>query len=758
MTGKSVFVSDMDVSESMLYGIVVYSQHAHAMIKSFNIEKAKVVEGVKAILSYKDIPGKNQIGPVVEDEPCLAENEVLFRGQALFLIAATSEAKAREAEKLIEIDYELLEPVLDLETSVAKGNLLAIPRKIETGDVEKTLRSSENILEGIFESGAQEHFYLETQSCLCIPGEGSEMNVYSSTQHPSETQAIVSGVLGITNNFVKVEVKRLGGAFGGKETQANHYAAWAALLADATSKPVLINLSRDDDQIMTGKRHPFSSNYKVGFDNDGKIFALDLELNANAGYSTDLSLAIMSRAMFHVDNSYFIPNIRVIGRLWKTNLPSNTAFRGFGGPQGIAVIENIIDRVARYLKKDPIEVRNKNLYGEETNNITHYGEIVERNRLPLIYSKIIKSSNYFSRRKEINTFNKSNEFYKKGLALAPVKFGISFTTAFLNQAGALVNIYKDGTVIVNHGGVEMGQGLQLKMKRIAALELGISERLIQISATDTSKVPNTSPTAASSGSDLNGMAVRNAVYKLKSRLSEIAAEYFNSQKIKSPTLAADIMFENDMVFDRNNSKRIIRFSELIPVAYKNRISLSATGFYKTPDIYFDAEKGKGHPFHYFAFGMAVSEVILDVLTGSHKILRTDIVHDAGDSIDEDVDRGQIEGGFVQGVGWCTTEDVKWDEKGNILNYSPDTYKIPGVRDIPQDFRVEILKNIPNPNVIRKSKAIGEPPFMLGLSVWLAIKDAISAVGEHKHEPELKIPATNDVILKSIEGIKNNLKI
>ncbi len=758
VSGRSLFVNDIAVNESLLHGRVVYSPHAHARIKSFNVEKARSVEGVFAVLCYRDIPGKNQMGPVIPDEPCLAEEKVFFVGQAIFLIAADTEENARKAEKLIEIEYEILDSILDLRAAISHGDMIAEPRKIECGDVEKSFRSPANLIDGYFESGAQEHFYLETQSSLCIPGEGDEMNVYSSTQHPSETQAIVADVLGITNNHVTVEVKRLGGAFGGKETQANHYAAWAALLAMSTAKAVRIHLSRDDDQIMTGKRHPVLTNYKAAFDDDGKIQALDVELNANAGYATDLSLAILSRTMFHVDNSYYIPNMRVIGRAWKTNLPSNTAFRGFGAPQGIAVIENIVDRIARCLKKDPLEIRYINFYGEEDNNITHYGKIIERNRLPLIYKQIIKSSDYFDRRKEISAFNAAHEFYKKGIALTPVKFGVSFTTAFLNQAGALVNIYKDGTVIVNHGGVEMGQGLNAKIKRIAAAELGIGREYIKISATDTSKVPNTSPTAASTGSDLNGMAVKNAMYKLKSRLSEIAAEIFNSQNLKTPTLATDIFFKDNKVYDSKNTKRLIDFSELIPRAYKNRISLSATGFYKTPDIHYDITEGKGNPFHYFAFGMAVSEVILDLLTGSHTILRTDIVHDAGDSIDESIDKGQIAGGFVQGVGWCTTEEIKWDEKGNLLNYSPDTYKIPGVRDIPKEFRIDLLENVPNPNVIRKSKAIGEPPFMHGLSVWLAIKDAISAIGDHEIEPGFSIPATNEVILKSIEEIKNNLKM
>jgi xanthine dehydrogenase large subunit len=665
---------------------------------------------------------------------------------------------AREAEKLIEVEYEELKAITNLRDAISHGEMIADPKKIECGDADKAFLSSDNIIEDIFESGAQEHFYLETQSCLCIPGEGDEMNVLSSTQHPSETQTIVSEILGISNNQVKVEVKRLGGAFGGKETQANHFAAWCALLAKKTGRPVKIVLMRDDDQIMTGKRHPFLSKYKVGFDNEGKINALEIELNCDAGASTDLSLAILSRAMFHVDNSYFIPNMKVTGKAWKTNLPSNTAFRGFGAPQGIAVIENIVDSIARKLNKDPYDVRMINYYGTENNNITHYGEVVERNRLPVLIEQISLSSDYKDRRQKIKEFNDSNDYYKKGIALTPVKFGISFTSAFLNQAGALVNIYKDGTVLVNHGGVDMGQGLHAKIRKIASAEFGIDEALIRVSATDTSKVPNTSATAASSGTDLNGMAVKNAISKLKIRLSEIAADSFNKDETKNPTLATDIIFKDNKVTDIRNKKRRIDFEGLISLAYRERISLSATGFYRTPDIYFDQEKGKGRPFHYFAFGVSVSEVMVDILTGDHKIIRTDILHDSGDSIDEEIDKGQITGAFVQGLGWCTNEEIKHDDKGKLLSYSPDTYKIPGVRDIPDDFRVELMKNVPNPNVIRKSKAIGEPPFMHAFSVWLAIKDAVAAVGNNKIEPEYSIPATKEVILMSVEDIKKNLKI
>ncbi|MEZ5195795.1 MAG: xanthine dehydrogenase molybdopterin binding subunit [Bacteroidales bacterium] len=659
-------------------------------------------------------------------------------------------AIAREAAKTIEIAYEPLDAIIDLETAIQKNNRLHPPRKIECGDIKDAFKNADHILDGTLNVGGQEHWYLETQSCLAIPGEGKEIKLISSTQHPSETQAIVAEVLGIQKNEVEVEVRRMGGAFGGKETQANYYAAWSALLANATGRPVKIHLTRDEDQITTGKRHPAFAKYNVGFSREGKVTALDIDLNLDAGSSSDLTMAILERAMFHVDNSYFIPNLRVIGNTWKTNKPSNTAFRGFGGPQGMAVIENITDRIARYLKKDTLEIRKLNFYGAETNNITHYQQMVENNRLPLIFKQLVKSSDYGERRSRINEFNQFNIFTKKGMALTPVKFGISFTTAFLNQAGALVNIYKDGTVLVNHGGTEMGQGLHTKIAKITSDELGISYEFIKVTATNTSKVPNTSATAASSGSDLNGMAVKNAIDKLKKRLAEVALKNWQM----SSDFINEIVFENNEVYVGNQPELYLSFSDLINLVYLERTSLSATGFYKTPDIHFNKEKGSGKPFHYFAFGMAVTEVEVDTLTGFAKVLRTDILHDVGKSINEGIDIGQIEGGFVQGLGWVTTEDLKYDEKGNLLNHSPDTYKIPTINDIPEDFRVDILKNAPNPNTIRQSKAVGEPPFMLALSVWLAIKDAISAVGDHQFEPEFSLPATNEVILDSIEKIRN----
>jgi xanthine dehydrogenase large subunit len=757
VSGESVYIDDMLVNDQLLIGRVVYSKHAHAKIKSIDLSKAKELKGVHAVLCYKDIPGINQMGPVIHDEVCLAENEVVCVGQAIVLIATESNDIAIAAEKLITIDYEPLEAILDIRTAIEKNTLLGPVRTMQRGDAEGELKKAVHVLRGELETGAQEHWYLETQTCLCIPGENNEITAYSSTQHPSETQAIISEVLGIPKNEIVVEIRRMGGAFGGKETQANWTAAWVALLCNATKRPVKIRLFRDDDQIMTGKRHPYLFSYEIGFESTGKITALKVEQNANGGCATDLSLAILERAMLHADGSYYIPNMLVTGKAYRTNLPSNTAFRGFGGPQGAAVMEAIIDRIARFLKMDAADVRKINFYGIDTDNVTHYGQTVELNRLHTMYDQLMLSSDYKNRRKAITEFNSKNEFYKKGLAITPVKFGISFTTTFLNQAGALVNIYKDGTVLVNHGGTEMGQGLNTKITQIAAAELGISVSKIKVNATNTSKVPNTSATAASAGTDLNGMAVKNAIDKLKKRIAEVMAIEFSKKRPEKQSLPENIVFENDYIYDKLIPYYKMPFADAMPLIHFNQVSLSATGFYRTPNVGWDKVTGWGKPFNYFAFGMCVSEVIVDTLTGFHKNLRTDILHDVGDSINPGLDIGQVEGGYIQGVGWCTTEEVKWNEKGHLLNHSPDTYKIPSVQDIPEDFRTELLQNAPNPNAIRKSKAVAEPPFMLAFATWLAIKDAISSVANHEHEPQFKLPATNELILLSIEDLKKRMK-
>lgn len=757
VTGEAVYVDDIPVSDRLLTGRVVYSPHARAKIKSYNLTDARRVPGVHAILCAKDIPGVNQMGPVVKDEPCLADGEVMFVGQALFLIAAETNEQCIEAERLIDVEYKPLEPVLDIETAIQKGELLGPPRTIESGNIIEGLKTAPHIIKGKMKTGAQEHWYLESQVALCIPGEEDEMMVYSSTQHPSETQALVADVLGVGRNQVDVEVRRMGGAFGGKETQANHTACWTALLAKATGRPVKIRLFRDDDMIMTGKRHRYLIKYEAGFDDDGKITAVDFELNSDGGAAVDLSFAILQRAMLHADNAYFIPNFKVTGKVWKTNLPPNTAMRGFGGPQGMAGIETVIDRVARYLKKDAAEIRYKNFYGMDSDNVTHYGEVVENNRLFTIYEQLMKSSEYKRRRKEIDEFNTLHEFQKKGMAITPVKFGISFTTTFLNQAGALVNVYQDGTILVNHGGTEMGQGLHTKIQNIAGVEFGVSVDKVKVNATNTSKVPNTVATAASTGSDLNGMAVKNAIDKLKRRISETIIGIFNSKENGVPSEPDDIQFENDVIFDLKHPDRKIPFADAMPLMFLNRVSLSATGYYRTPDIGWDTKEGKGKPFFYYAFGMAVTEVLVDILTGGHTVLRTDILHDVGDSLNTRMDIGQVEGGFIQGLGWVTTEEVKWDDKGHLLSHSPDTYKIPSVQDIPKDFRTSLLRSAPNlVGTIRRSKAVAEPPFMLALSAWLAIKDAISAVGNHEVEPEFSLPATNEVILLSVDRLRKRL--
>ncbi|MBE0663895.1 MAG: xanthine dehydrogenase molybdopterin binding subunit [Bacteroidales bacterium] len=750
VTGEAVYAGDIHLGEEMLVGRVVYSPHAHAEILDYDLSEALKVKGVWDILDYKRIPGQNELNPLAHDEPCLAEGKVNCIGQAVFLIAAENELAAAEAEKKIKINYKPLPAILNIDDAIAANNMLAPSRKIETGDPEKALNESKHVLAGSLKTGAQEHWYLETQAVVCIPCENREMTVHASSQNPTETQLVVAEVLGLQANEVVCEVKRMGGGFGGKETQGNHVAAWASLLAHHTRRPVQMVLFRDDDQKITGKRHRFQSNYNIGFDDEGLITSYIVEMHADAGIARDLSLAILERALFHAENAYYIPNMRTTGTMWKTNLPSNTAFRGFGGPQGMAVIENAIDRIARYLNKDAAEIRFRNFYGMTDRNTTHYNQPVPNNRLYMLWDRLVISSDYFERRRKINEFNRENEFIKKGLALTPVKFGISFTTSFLNQAGALVMIYKDGTVLVNHGGTEMGQGLHTKIWQIAASEFGLPPEKIKVNATNTSKVPNTSPTAASSGTDLNGMAVKNAIDILKKRLEPCAKKMLSNQFGSEPE---ELVYKEGYVADQAFPDRRLPFEKLVQQAHLDQISLSTTGYYRTPDIFFDREKGKGVPFHYFAYGMAVSEVQVDVLTGGVKLLRTDILHDVGDSINEGIDLGQVTGGFIQGVGWCTTEVVKWNKDGHLLNHSPDTYKIPSIGDMPEIFNIELLKDAPNPSVIKKSKAVGEPPLMLAFSVWLAIKDAISAVADHRFEPDFELPANNEIVLLSIEKLK-----
>jgi len=755
--GTTIYIDDMPAQTGELQAWLVTSPVAKGKIKSIDTSEAQMIPGVRCIITAKDIPGDNQMGPVFHDEPCLAEGQVQCIGQAIALIAADTFEIAHHAASLVKLDIETETPILSIDEAIQHNSRLQPERRIERGDPDGILHTCKHVLHGQFHSGGQEHWYLETQICLAVPGENDEMTCYSGTQHPSETQAIVAEVLGIGRNQVVVETRRLGGAFGGKETQANHLAAWASLLAAKTKKPVRLRFTRDMDQSITGKRHRFQSDWKIGFNDDGLIQSYTVIFNADAGYASDLTMAILERAMLHAENAYYIPNIRIIGNTWKTNLPSNVAFRGFGQPQGLAVIENAIDMMARFLNKEPDEIRKINFYGIHDRNTAPYGATIKENRLALIHEKIIQSSDYFSRKQKVDEFNSCNRDVKRGIALIPVKFGISFTTAFLNQAGALVHIYADGTVQVNHGGIEMGQGLNLKMLQVAAAELGVSLERIKITPTNTSKVPNTSATAASSGSDLNGMAIKNAMDQLKTRIKavapEVLEELFPGKKVQSD----NIVIENDFIFDNTQKEVCCRFEEFCSKAYLKQTHLSAAGYYRTPDIWFDRPKGVGKPFHYYTYGMAVSEVEVNLLTGRVKLLRADLAEDAGDSINPMIDKGQVVGGFVQGLGWVTTEDLKWNKDGKLLNASPDTYKIPTISDVPVELNVELLENAYNDNTIRGSKAVGEPPFPMAVSVWLAVKYAIASIKNHTKEPILSIPATNEEVVLAVQKLNATIE-
>ncbi|MDQ3439498.1 MAG: molybdopterin-dependent oxidoreductase, partial [Planctomycetota bacterium] len=620
-----------------------------------------------------------------------------------------------------------------------------VERKIGRGDVDATFAGAKHVIDGVLEIGGQEHFYLESQVAIVIPGEQGQMTVHSSTQHPSEVQMMVAEVLGVPFNRVTCIAKRMGGAFGGKETQAAQPAMMAAIVAAKTGRPARIVYNKDDDMRTTGKRHPFKSWYTVGFDDDGMIVALDLKLFSNGGCSTDLSFAVLERSMLHSDNAYYLSNVRITGRVCKTNLPSNTAFRGFGGPQGVVNIENVIEEIALSLGVDALEVRRRNCYGTHERNCTPYGQLVRNNTLPRIFEKLSADASYAGRRKEIESFNAASKTHLRGLSMTPVKFGISFTKKTLNQANALVNIYTDGTVIVCTGATEMGQGVHTRVRQIVADELGISYDAVIVGATSTDKNHNTSPTAASSGTDLNGAAAQDACRKLRARLAEFAA-----RELADPSAGMDfsrehVQFVDGIVFDARDPSRRMRFVELICRAYIERINLGERGFYATPGVDFNRETGKGHPFLYFTNGAACSEVLIDRFTGEMRVTRVDLLMDAGQCINPGIDRGQVVGGFVQGMGWVTTEELKYSDTGVLLSYSPTTYKIPAITDMPNVFNITFLDNPDNAVSLYRSKALGEPPLLLGISVWAAVKHALSFVGG-RQSPKLDLPASIEQIL------------
>ncbi|GLQ74149.1 xanthine dehydrogenase molybdopterin binding subunit [Vibrio penaeicida] len=754
VTGEAKYIDDKLEFPNQLHTYALLSPHAHANILSIDLSPCYEFEGVAIAITSQDIPGNLDIGAILPGDPLLADGKVEYVGQPVIAVAANDLEVARKAAHAAVIEYEILPAVLDVEEALEKKLFVTDTHQQKRGDSKTAIAHSKHVLEGSLHVGGQEHFYLETQIATVMPTEDGGMIVHSSTQNPTEIQKLVAGVLGIPMHKVLIDVRRMGGGFGGKETQSSYPACMASVIAKLTNRPTKMRLFRTEDMMMTGKRHPFYNQYKVGFDDQGTITGIEIDVAGNCGYSPDLSSSIVDRAMFHSDNAYYLGEATVTGYRCKTNTASNTAFRGFGGPQGMMTIEHIMDDIAAYLNKDALEVRQANYYGKRERNVTHYFQTVEDSDfMPEITEQLIDTSDYYQRREEINEFNKQSPILKKGLAITPVKFGISFTASFLNQAGALIHIYTDGSIHLNHGGTEMGQGLNTKVAQIVAEEFQVDISRIQITATNTEKVPNTSPTAASSGTDLNGKAAQNAARHIKVRLVNFASEHFK-------VAPEDVQFKNGII---QAGKTLIEFDEFIQLAYFNQVSLSSTGFYRTPKIYYDHEKAKGRPFYYFAYGASCSEVIVDTLTGEYKILRADLLHDVGASLNPAIDIGQVEGAFVQGAGWLTTEELVWNDEGRLTTNGPASYKIPAVADMPIDFRTHLLQNRQNPeDTVFHSKAVGEPPFMLAMSVWSALKDAIRYVivendVSENVRPHLDTPATPERVLMAIEKVRESAK-
>ena len=747
VTGRALYVDDTAQRRPMLEVWPVMAPHARAKITRRDATQARACAGIAAVLLAEDIPGENNVGPVRPDEPMLATDEIQFHGQIVAIVVGDSIRACRAAAALVEVDYVPLPPLLGVRAAMAAGSFHAPPHELVRGDVTAALAAAPHTLEGEFEFGGQEHFYLETQAAWAEAGEDGTMLVHSSTQHSSEIQNIVAEVLHVARHKVVVQSPRMGGGFGGKETQGNGPAAIVALAALKTGRPVRWQLDRDVDMTLTGKRHPFWAKFKVGYDGEGRLLGSQVELVSDGGWSMDLSQAICDRALFHLDNAYFIPAVRFTGRIAKTNVTSHTAFRGFGGPQGMLVVEEIVARVAGRLGLAPEVVRARNFYhGAGETNTTHYREDLGINRIQDVWNRVLTEAGFAERRRAIAAWNAQSGRVKRGLAVTPVKFGISFTLTRYNQAGALVLIYPDGSVQVNHGGTEMGQGLNAKMLGVAMRELGVSAEKIRLMPTSTDKVPNTSPTAASSGADLNGAAVRNACEILRERLRPVAAQLLGADE----TETRELDFAGDAVTVRGEPVRGVAFAAVCQRAYLERVSLSTTGFYKTPGIHWDWAKAAGRPFHYFSYGASVSEVEVDGYTGMHRVRRVDIVHDVGDSLNSGIDRGQIEGGFVQGMGWLTREELKWDAKGRLLTHSASTYQIPAFSDAPVEMNVTLLPMAAQPNTIHGSKAVGEPPLMLAFSVREAIRDAVAHFGAPGGEVLLASPATGEAIFAAVQ--------
>ncbi|MGE5150139.1 MAG: xanthine dehydrogenase molybdopterin binding subunit [Rhodospirillaceae bacterium] len=745
VTGQALYIDDMPEPAGTLHAALVLSPIAHGRLKEVEVPE---MPGVVAVLDAKNIPGKNDVAPVGTDEPLFATDHVFYAGQPLAMVVATTLDAARHAADRATIEIDAEPAILDIEAALVAKAYVQAPQTLLRGDPDVAMRSASHTLSAEFTVGGQEHFYLEGQIAFALPGEDGDIVVHTSTQHPTEVQHICARLLGCDFNRVTAVVRRLGGGFGGKESNASWVAGAAALAANHTGQPVKLRVPREVDMIATGKRHPFLYRYTVGFDGEGRVLALDAMLAADAGWSLDLTPGVVARALTHTDNAYWIPHFRAVGYACRTHKQSNTAFRGFGGPQGVVVMEDALDRIAHRLGRDPVEVRALNFYNAEGDE-TPFGQKVEGNLLPRVWAEARHEADWTRRRAEIDAFNKTSPVLKRGLGLFPLKFGISFNIPHMNQAGALVHVYSDGSIRLNHGGTEMGQGLFIKVAQVVAEVFKVDIDRIRPSATSTAEVPNTSPTAASTGSDLNGWAAFAAADTIKKRMIVFAAQHFGVSD-------SEIEFaDNTVRIAKPGSNQVVSFNELTKLCYLGRVSLSSTGYYKTPKIHWDGAAMKGRPFFYFSFGAAAAEVAIDTLTGESRVLRADLVQDCGTSLNPAIDLGQIEGAFVQGQGWLTCEELWWDKEGRLRTVGPSTYKIPGSRDTPAIFNVKMLDNAPNTEAtIFRSKAVGEPPLMLATAVWNALKDAIATTGNGKTAVRLDAPATPERILAAIAKLRN----
>lgn len=743
VTGQAHYGDDLPLPAGALHVALGQSAVAHGRILSLDLSAVAAAPGVVAVLTAADVPGENNYGAVKKDDPIFTPELVEHVGQPIFGVVSLSEEAARKAVLLARVEYEELPAILDIREALAQESFVLPTVRMARGDPDAALAAAPHRISGRFAVGGQEHFYLEGQVAVALPQDDGSLVIHSSTQHPTEVQHVVAHALGAHAHQVQVQCRRMGGGFGGKESQPALFACVAAIAARKLGRAVKLRLDRDVDMTMTGKRHDFEVDYTVGFEADGRIRALDLMLASRCGYSADLSAPVNDRAMFHVDNCYFLENVRIVSHRCKTHTVSNTAFRGFGGPQGMAAIEAVLDAIARHLGVDPLEVRRRNFYGIAERNLTHYQMPVEDNIIAQVVDQLEASSAYQARRRVIAAANAASPILKRGIALTPVKFGISFTATHFNQAGALVHVYSDGSVLVNHGGLEMGQGLHTKVAQVVADEFGLPLAAIRIGATDTAKVPNTSATAASSGTDLNGKAAQAAARAIRGRMAEFLAG-------KHGVAADAVRFAGGQVHLGSES---LSFAEAARQTWFARVSLSSTGFYATPKIHYDPKTMLGRPFFYFAYGAAVSEVAIDTLTGEYKLLRVDILHDVGRSLNPAIDLGQVEGGFLQGVGWLTSEELWWDARGRLRTHAPSTYKIPAVSDWPAEAYVQLLERADNrEDTIFRSKAVGEPPLMLALSVFHALRDAVAAAAGAEAAQGLMAPATPEAVLRALGAV------